>query len=152
MAVRARLPPDAGAPPAALAVEAGGTEPAEPVPRTTATRTAQLTRVTIPSTTAPSTLPMGPHLRSGGGGQNEPRAQRTTGRSGDPSARKGRRGPRTPRVDQVHHRSGPDATPGRAAIGMLVHPGFRTGTGEDRQCSAPVSYTHLRAHETVLDI
>src|SRR5664280_2381455 len=87
MAVRVRLPPDAGAPPAALAVEAGGTEPAEPVPRTTATRTAQLTRVTIPST-----LPMGPHLRSGGGGQNEPRAQRTTGRSGDPSARKGRRG------------------------------------------------------------
>src|SRR5664280_2412745 len=107
MAVRVRLPPDAGAPRAALAVEAGGTEPAEPVPRTTATRTAQLTRVTIPSTTAPSTLPMGPHLRSGGGGQNEPRAQRTTGRSG------------------------PDATPGRAAIGMLVHPGFRTGTGED---------------------
>src|ERR1035438_2107882 len=92
MGVRVRLPPDAGAPPAALAVEAGGTEPAEPVPRTTATRTTQLTRVTIPSTTAPSTLPMGPHLRSGGGGQNEPRAQRTTSRSGDPSAREGRNG------------------------------------------------------------
>ena len=41
---------------------------------------------------------------------------------------------------------------GGGAVGGLFQRGLSAGLGEGGTYVAPVSYTHLRAHETVLDL